>query len=115
MMTANAAASINKPEECPDLNIIHSVGMDTFRQIGNNLWMASRDHLFNTPFKWHFSIGKFNVKNQEEVKEQADSAISTLEPQYSDKPVLVYPSADPLWVCFYYHDDLIAMAETPSN
>lgn len=82
-----------------------------FHAEDSSVWKVDQTAQFGTQQQWTFYLGGFHVSNVTEAAHEAQKVIQTLVLENAE-PARVYPTADPLWACFYDGKDLVAWAQT---
>ena len=90
-----------KPEKCPGINEIASVGLSKDfigKNKDNDTWTVGMPHnMYKTNVSWTFLIGNINAKNQDEAYQKANDSLPTL----IRNSELTYMQDLNVWMCFY--------------
>ena len=95
---ANMLPMPPKPEKCPSINAIQSVGINDFKQQNTGLWAAGvHNNPYDTNEDWTFVMGDINATGIDDVRNKVTTALSTLYFQYGPTPI---PQLG-VWSCLY--------------
>lgn len=93
------AANTTKPTSCPSVPALQAIGsIDTVKE--NDQWYgAVKSNNFGTQDQWTFAIGSFSATDENDAKQQALNAISSLT--FITGPVAFNVEGQDRWVCLY--------------
>ncbi|WP_115705519.1 DUF4949 domain-containing protein [Legionella sainthelensi] len=93
------AATPEKPNQCPSVSVLKTVGVfEVIKESG--LWYgAVRSHNYDTKDHWTFAIGPFRTASENDAKQQALRALDSLV--FEKGPLGINIEGQDSWVCLY--------------
>lgn len=106
------ANPVGLKSNCPRVEDLWISPESSFQHAEDNpVWTVKQIASYGTQQQWTFYLGGFHVADIRKAADEANKAIRTLELNNA-QPARIFPTAEPLWVCFYDGKDLVAWAQT---
>jgi len=118
------AVTPTKPNACPSISAIKSVGINEARkeEDGGAMWYSFiRKNSFGTNVEWEFILrGDFNTQKSSEAIKMANASLSSMNT--ISEPVLTEDNGKEAWACAYFpssadqtHGYLMGLALSPAD
>lgn len=98
LLVGVAQAMPPKPEKCPDVSAIKSVGVEVAERANDGTWVAGvLSNHYDTQDDWTFGMIKIRARNEDEALKKAAKGLGSLSFQHGPMAVEQYN----VWACLY--------------